>query len=320
MLTTMRAGSLAIVSCLLVVGAACSLVNAPDDVKVGGGGAPATTTVQSGGGTGGDAGGGGGTGGGAGGGGGTGGASPACVHDDDCSTVALCREAPRCQNGACVDGGPALVDDGDACTVDSCDSTTGEIQHEPVVVDDGDLCTLDTCDPTTGVRHEPLADLDDGNACTLDQCDGTTNPPALTHTKLLGCGCAHSVCSEGGPLDVQGCSWARSDEGACVAKVCASNESCCTESWGPDCVDAVVALCGQDDGAGGGSSEGAIDCACAHSYCAKGIALKASCDPCVKEICAKKPACCDESLGAWTSDCVIATNTLCNAPPAPNCQ
>lgn len=315
MLVTMRVGSFSAALSLLVVGAACSVVNAPDDVKVGSGGALASTTTSNpSGGAGGGGTGDGGTGG--------GGSSATCSADDDCLTSNRCASVVHCESGACVDAGPVVVDDSDPCTVDSCDPATGKVSHEPAVIDDGDACTIDSCDPTSGVQHQSIAD--DGNACTLDQCDSTTDPPSLTHTKLLGCGCAHSACVEGGPLEVQGCSWARSAEGTCVEKVCTSLPSCCTESWGAECVNAVRALCGQDlgggGGGGGGSSEQGIDCACAHSYCVKGVALAASCDPCVAEICAKKPACCDAVQGGWTSDCVVATNTLCNAPQAPNCQ
>jgi hypothetical protein len=315
MLTAMQAGSLSAALSFLVVGvvgAACSVVNAPDDIKAGHGGAPsASTTSNPSGGSGGS-----------GGDGGSGGSSATCSVDDDCLSANRCANLAHCDNGVCVSAGPVVVDDGDACTVDSCDPTTGEVSHEPALLDDGDACTVDSCDAATGVQHQPIAGLDDGNACTVDQCDPSTDPPTLTHTKILGCGCAHSACTEGGPLDVQGCSWARSAEGTCVETVCAKLPACCTESWGAPCVDAVRALCGQDPGggAGGGSSEEGIDCGCAHSYCVKGAALAASCDPCVAEVCAKKPACCDAAQGGWTSDCVIATNTLCNAPPAPNCQ
>jgi hypothetical protein len=322
MLTAMRVGSLSALVSLVAVGAGCSIINAPDDLRVGAGGAASSATSSSS--NGGSASGGGSSSSGAGGGGaGSGGSTTTatCTSDDDCRIDDLCKGARLCVDGACVADPPVLVEDGDACTKDSCDPATGKVTHEPISIDDGDACTVDSCDPVAGVKHLPSADLDDGNACTLDQCSSASDPPIITHTKLLGCGCAHSACSQGGPLDVQGCSWAPSAEGACVETVCASLEGCCTESWGSDCVDAVKTLCSPGgSGSGGGSGEAAIDCGCAHSYCVKGAALEASCDPCVRVICAKKPECCDAAQGGWTSDCVVATNTLCNAPPAPNCE
>ena len=53
------------------------------------------------------------------------------------------------------------LDDGTACTSDSCDPATGLVSHAPVAVDDGDACTTDACDPATG---------------------------AISHTKMAGCG------------------------------------------------------------------------------------------------------------------------------------
>ncbi|MEP0843521.1 MAG: hypothetical protein HRF43_12535 [Phycisphaerae bacterium] len=46
---------------------------------------------------------------------------------------------------------PALCEDGDLCTKDSCDPLTGQCKHEPIICpDDGDPCTLEECDPATG--------------------------------------------------------------------------------------------------------------------------------------------------------------------------
>ncbi|MEO8591297.1 MAG: gliding motility-associated C-terminal domain-containing protein, partial [Flavobacteriales bacterium] len=49
------------------------------------------------------------------------------------------------------------VDDGDACTIDSC--VNGLAVHTPVNVDDGDACTIDSC--VNGVAvHTPIPALD----------------------------------------------------------------------------------------------------------------------------------------------------------------
>src|SRR5690606_17043547 len=45
-----------------------------------------------------------------------------CFEDDDCPTSDACF--PRaCDDGRCVDGSPIVCDDGDSCTIDSCDPT-----------------------------------------------------------------------------------------------------------------------------------------------------------------------------------------------------
>jgi hypothetical protein len=46
-------------------------------------------------------------------------------------------------------------DDGNACTVDSCDPQSG-CQTAPLSCDDGDVCTQDACDPATGCTTTPL--------------------------------------------------------------------------------------------------------------------------------------------------------------------
>src|SRR5437667_9972122 len=65
---------------------------------------------------------------------------------------------------------PALTcpscDDYNACTVDSCDTTTGTCRHDPLSCDDGNACTKDSCDafpdPSGGCRHPYLSA---GTAC-----------------------------------------------------------------------------------------------------------------------------------------------------------
>ncbi len=79
---------------------------------------------------------------------------------------------------------PKGCDDGDACTIDSCDSKTG-CQHKVSTAecDDGNACTSgDTC--ATGVcKGKPIdvkAACDDGNACTIDSC---TKDAGCVHEK-----------------------------------------------------------------------------------------------------------------------------------------
>ena len=43
---------------------------------------------------------------------------------------------------------PTDCDDGNACTVDSCDAAAGGCLNVPLDCGDGDLCTLDVCVPT----------------------------------------------------------------------------------------------------------------------------------------------------------------------------
>jgi Dictyostelium (slime mold) repeat len=89
--------------------------------------------------------GGGGTGatGGTGGTGGAGGMAPDCDVDADC------------------------MDDGDNCTIESCDA--GSCSASTTDPDDGDPCTDDSCD-ADGVAENTAVDPDDMDPCTIDSC------------------------------------------------------------------------------------------------------------------------------------------------------
>jgi hypothetical protein len=94
--------------------------------------------------------------------------------------------------------GAVNCDDGNACTVDSCDAPTGACLHSPLSCDDGIGCTVDSCDPKAGCGHAPDAtlcpaqphcdsarvcspttgcgiDCTDGSICTTDSCDDSTD-------------------------------------------------------------------------------------------------------------------------------------------------
>ncbi len=94
---------------------------------------------------------------------------------------------------------PGACDDGDPCTVDSCDST-GACLHAPAVdgtlcTDDGDPCSQDVC--VAGVCVHPVAeecclgpeDCDDGNPCTTDDC----GPDHLCRNEALPDCCARDA-------------------------------------------------------------------------------------------------------------------------------
>jgi Dictyostelium (slime mold) repeat len=113
--------------------------------------------------------------------GGSGGAPAGCMNDSECDDGLPCTsdrcegscthtalpQGTECNSIACVTAGSCdangqclgvqiVVDDGDACTTDACDSMTGVISHTPVDVDDQIACTTDSCDPATGtISHEP---------------------------------------------------------------------------------------------------------------------------------------------------------------------
>jgi N-acetylneuraminic acid mutarotase len=91
-------------------------------------------------------------------------------HTDRCVfTAATCNA-----QGQCTDQ-PVVIDDGNPCTIDFCDSSVG-VGHLPVDVDDGNPCTVDSCNPLVGILHTPAtagATCSDGNPCNgLEICNG----------------------------------------------------------------------------------------------------------------------------------------------------
>jgi RHS repeat-associated protein len=88
--------------------------------------------------------------------------------DDSCDAVSGVQHAAK-------PAGTSCDADANVCNGDAVCAAVGVCNPQPApTVDDGDPCTVDSCDPTTGVKHAPAADgaaCDDGNACTgADEC------------------------------------------------------------------------------------------------------------------------------------------------------
>lgn len=125
-----------------------------------------------------------------------------CNDNNACTTSDVCQgdAAGTCQG---TDTSGVDCDDGNVCTVDTCDPVTGcdndgtgvtigcddnnacttndvcqgdaagtceGTDTSAVDCDDGNVCTVDTCDPESGCIHVSL-ECDDGDPCTDDTCD-----------------------------------------------------------------------------------------------------------------------------------------------------
>lgn len=116
-----------------------------------------------------------------------------CKHqpvDWPCDDQNLCTTQDACFAGVCS-GQPVSCDDGNPCTVDSCQPAAGCL-HVPAAVpcDDGNPCTTgDVCLDGQCVAGPGVKSCDDANPCTQDWCD-----PASAQ-------CAHSpaqaACDDG---------------------------------------------------------------------------------------------------------------------------
>jgi CSLREA domain-containing protein len=104
----------------------------------------------------------------------------------------------RTPGSSCV---PVVCDDGNPCTDDSCDPTTGCVhENNTAMCDDGDACTThDAC--ANGTCAGPVAtDCDDGNSCTADSCDHLTG---CHHVPAAGCGNHPPICTGADPSPQQ---------------------------------------------------------------------------------------------------------------------
>ncbi|HLY38002.1 MAG TPA: fibronectin type III domain-containing protein [Candidatus Binatia bacterium] len=147
-----------------------------------------------------------------------------CTHTarpdgTSCDDGLFCDGVETCRSGVCTMGPPVNCDDGNACTVDTCDEgrhacthtgvagcctvdadcavtdlcqtnprcTANRCTSDAVVCPDPGQCATASCDPAHGCQTTPVPDgtpCDDGNVCTTnDVCTaGTcgTGPAALT--------------------------------------------------------------------------------------------------------------------------------------------
>ncbi|MBK8258650.1 MAG: MYXO-CTERM sorting domain-containing protein [Polyangiaceae bacterium] len=96
-----------------------------------------------------------------------------CDDQNPC-TVDACAAATGCEYMDVADG--SACSDGDLCNGDEQCSAGACVSGNAPDCDDQNACTLDTCEPSTGCTHtnEPAgAACDDGNGCTEpDTCDG----------------------------------------------------------------------------------------------------------------------------------------------------
>jgi len=116
------------------------------------------------------------------------------LEGQPCDDEDLCTENDIWVAGVCTGGTPVDCDDGNQCTLDSCDPEEGckNVPQDGLPCDDGDACTVgDEC--AAGVcTGGTLVDCDDFNPCTDDSCDpatGCINVPAPEGTQCDGGEC-----------------------------------------------------------------------------------------------------------------------------------
>jgi hypothetical protein len=132
-------------------------------------------------------------------------------------------------SAGCLESQPRSEVDTDTLDAEVGFDTAGDVDArnlcEGVNCDDGDACTFDRCDPTTGqCLHESapstgapvpscssIADCDDGNPCTNDTCETVSEgcgvgPMSMCyHTPILGCGSCEATCNDNDPCTRDSC-------------------------------------------------------------------------------------------------------------------
>jgi hypothetical protein len=245
---------------------------------------------------------------------------------------------PICEPGEALD--PTC--DPCATTVCSIDSFCCEVEWDDLCVGEAeDFCGIDCSAPPAcehplcdaGSALEPTCDPCATTVCTEDSfcCEVEWDEVCVGEAEQLcglDCGiedCSHDLCATGAPL-APTCD-------PCVEAVCAATPSCCTTSWGEECVTAVEATCGLTcdggscgDGVCDDESESCetcpVDCGecgtCEHPLCEAGGPLDPGCDECVADVCAVDSFCCDVE---WDDICIGEAEQICGidcggAPPA----
>jgi hypothetical protein len=268
-----------------------------------------------------------------------------CVHDpvpSCCSTDAQCAGTDQCTtNERCVGhrcvSDPVPCDDGNPCTDDGCNPTSG-CTHvaNNASCDDGDACTTgDGCQG--GVcRGGPQRDCRDSNVCTDDGCSPATGCTHVPNTApcddgsfcTTGDTCSAGACVGGPPPDCD-------DDNPCTTDSCQPNVGCRHVDNTDACDDHL--FCTVGDRCSGGACVGtARDCTASGDQCRIG-----TCDEGINECvgvpkpdgtaCNDGSACtsgetctsgvCAGGTGVVCGPCETCDTTGgCKVGPRPNCR
>ena len=259
--------------------------------------------------------------------------SAACNDGDACTSNSVC------EGGACSDGVPAICNDLNPCTDDSCDPATGCLfMANTLPCDDANACTFDeSCVEGTCKNGKPL-DCNDDNLCTTDSCAPSE-------------GCVHAAnsvpCNDGDACtngdhcvdgDCQPGESADCDDGNfCTNDLCDAGDGCIHVEHTDPCDDKNSCTTGDTCSGGKCIGEGSLDCD-DENLCTKDICLAEggcqhenadgpcsdgdSCtvnDSCVEGACASGPPVNCDDFNLCTDD--ICSDGLCEHNPAEgNCD
>ena len=253
------------------------------------------------------------------------------LSGEPCFDEDLCTDNEHCEAGECVSE-QVECDDGNFCTTDSCDGSTGCLFEANVLPceEDGDPCTLDLCADgqcghLAGNDGEPC---DDGDDCTAnDYCaGGVCGSSEYAPECVPACGdgnCVFGESAEGCPVD---CGWCGDGicgihengvaGGTCPADcVAACGDGLCQGGENPtvcvmDCGGCGDGFCGLQETPE--SCSGDCPPACGDGFCAMGedvLICPADCmPPCGDGLCQN-----GENPYNCPADCTICGDGICGA-------
>ncbi|MFT5429573.1 MAG: hypothetical protein ACI9OJ_000244 [Myxococcota bacterium] len=161
---------------------------------------------------------------------------PILLDQSPCDDGDACWTQKWCQAGDCS-GGLSDCDDGQPCTLDTCDPTTGDCAYSPVTCDDSLACTDDQCAADASCLHTPVhARCADGDASTLDLCDpiagGCQSEPVGAPGPCVSVSCNGAACVLVPDADGTAC-----DSGLAG---CNSTMECLAGECASDCADDLL--------------------------------------------------------------------------------
>ncbi len=216
-----------------------------------------------------------------------------------CSDGLFCTLGETCNSGVCGNGTARDCSDGNPCTQDVCNDTSGTCDHlnlsDGTTCDDGQFCTLsDACQQ--GICTGTINPCDDGNGCTLDSCDENADSCVNDSSAMDGAGCDDGhFCTIQDSCTGGTCSGAVNpcdDSNACTADSCDDANSVCLHQN-------VADNTGCDDG----------------QYCTTGdVCLSGNCSGAARD-CADANVCTADSCNEVSDACVnmaVADGTACD--------
>lgn len=234
-------------------------------------------------------------------------------QEGDCNDGNACTEGDLCQAGVCEPGLPVVCDDGNQCTVSSCDANLGCVTVQlSGLCDDGDDCTVgDHCVAGQCVSKGPL-DCNDNNPCTADSCQeagGCVNVPLAGacddgNACTEGDVCVAGKCESGLPAQCD-------DENACTTDSCDALAGCLFKLNSAACNDGDLCTTGDHCHLGDCIGAGVLPCSDGN------ICTDDSCDP--EAGCAYVPNAqpCDDGDSCTEDD--LCANGWCKAGAVIDC-